>query len=43
MIDGFKYCITDYGDRNIMVDIMLLMTTNIIIYLLALTRLIDKV
>lgn len=41
MIDGFRYCLTNKADGNIMVGICFLVISNIIIYLM-LEKLIDK-
>ena len=41
MIDGFRYCLTDKTDGNIMIGVIFLITANIVIYF-TLERLIDK-
>lgn len=41
MVDGFRYCITDYADGSIATGVTFLITANITIYIL-LTKLIDK-
>lgn len=41
MIDGFRYCLTNKADGNIILGIMFLITSNIVMYLV-LEKLIDK-
>jgi ABC-2 type transport system permease protein len=41
MIDGFRYCLTNKADGNIILGIVFLITSNIVMYLV-LEKLIDK-
>jgi hypothetical protein len=41
MIDGFRYCITNKADGNIIIGLGFLITANILMYFL-LEKLIDK-
>lgn len=41
MVDGFRYCITDYADGDIQTGVIFLIIANIITYIV-LTKLIDK-
>ena len=41
MIDGFRYCITNKADGNIIIGVGFLITANILMYFL-LEKLIDK-
>jgi ABC-2 type transport system permease protein len=41
IIDGFRYCLTDHADGNIMMGVILLVSSNIILYF-SLAKLIDS-